>query len=489
MVHNLNRRIREDLARKERSGDRSSSDVDGVSAAEKVTQIGEAVDVEPSKPPQLPDLIDDIVDDDRTTIDVLPPEVLRALLEEDEAHASRPEPRTVPYGEVAEPRTVPYGEVEPAAEPRTVAYGRLSIARPPADVVPIASRRPPEVASVIADLDADEPMTVMQRRPAAAPRAAATAPVAPAPVAPAPVAPAPALAAPAAPAADAPPWRVTAQADELHFAAERRSRIVIGSMASCDWVLDHPAVRAVHCELVYDDGWFLSARAPVRFLELDVQGWTPVASGDVIGIGGAALRLEFARLDDATAAADAPAAAALPAVAAPVPEPVMASAPSAPVAVPAKSAAEDAVFRLPEAEDATAARAPSSSPSSSKRAVLGLLVLAALGGLYFTQRAGRGAPTRTPAAAVAQTEAKALAAAAPVAPRPVVTIAEPALATKAAGGVSALLDGNYRAALVAYRRVAAEGGGEAADIFVRALESRLAAPCRRAGRPIKECIP
>jgi hypothetical protein len=476
MVHNLNRRIREDLARKERSGDRSSSDVDGVSAAEKVTQIGEAVDVEPSKPPELPDLIDDIVDDDRTTIDVLPPEVLRALLEEDEAHASRAEPRTVPYGEVAEPRTVPYGEVEPpAVEPRTVAYGRLSIARPPADVVPIASRRPPEVASVIADLDADEPMSVMQRRPAAAPRATVPA--------------APVAAAPAAPAADAPPWRVTAQADELRFEAERRSRIVIGSMASCDWVLDHPAVRAVHCELVYDDGWFLSARAPVRFLDLDVQGWTPVASGDVIGIGGAALRLEFARLDDATAAADAPAAAALPAVAAPVPEPVPASAPSAPVAVPAQSAAEDAVFRLPEAEDATAARAPSSSPSSSKRAVLGLLVLAALGGLYFTQRAGRAAPRRTPAAAAVQTEAKALAAAAPAAPRAVVTIAEPALATKAAGGVTALLDGNYRAALVAYRRVAADGGGEAADIFVRALESRLAAPCRRAGRPIKECIP
>jgi hypothetical protein len=177
-------------------------------------------------------------------------------------------------------------------------------------------------------------------------------------------------------------------------------------------------------------------------------------------------------------------------VAAPVPEPVPASAPSAPVAVPVKSAAEDAVFRLPEAEDATAARAPSSSSSSSKRAVLGLLVLAALGGLYVTQRAGRSAPKRGPAAAAAAKDANATAVApTPAPPRPVVTLAEPALATRAAGGVAALLDGNYRSALVAYRKVAAEGGGEAADIFVRALESRLAAPCRRAGRPIKECIP
>jgi hypothetical protein len=220
----------------------------------------------------------------------------------------------------------------------------------------------------------------------------------------------------------------------------------------------------------------------VRFLGLDVQGWTPVASGDVIGIGGAALRLEFASLDDANGLVDAPAeemaAAASAPIAAPAPIP-------APVA-DAKSAAEDAVFRLPEAEDATAARVVSPG-SSNKRAVLGIVLLAALGGLYATKRAAKSAPRRPAATAAATTAEPAATPPAPV--RPPVTLAEPALATRAPDGVAALLDGNHRAALLAYRRVAAEGGGEAADIFVRALESRLAAPCRRAGRPTKECMP
>jgi hypothetical protein len=447
MLHNLDRRLRDDLARKERSIARNGPSRIDRRAAEEVTQIGRAIDVGHA-PPDLPDLIDDIEDDVKTTIDVLPAEV-RFAMAEDEPGDLRP--ALAPVGA----RRVGPDDVQ-AGELRTALYRQPTLVRPV------------EVALTIVRDEVDDAPTVIDRLPTVEPSDAADA------------------ADPeAAPALDprAPAWRVTGQADELHFATERRSRIVIGSMRSCDWVLDHPAVRAVHCELVYEDGWFLSARAPVRFLGLDVQGWTPVASGDVIGIGGAALRLEFASLDDANALVDAPAEDE---VVADAPAPIAAPAPiPAPIA-DAKSAAEDAVFRLPEAEDATAARAVSAG-SSNKRAVLGIVLLAALGGLYVTQRSAKSAPRRPAAPAAA---AKAEPAATPPAPvRPPVTLAEPALATRAPDGVAALLDGNHRAALLAYRRVAAEGGGEAADIFVRALESRLAAPCRRAGRPTKECMP
>jgi hypothetical protein len=446
MLHNLDRRLRDDLARKERSIARNGPSRIERRAAEEVTQIGRAIDVGHA-PPELPDLIDDIDDDVKTTIDVLPAEV-RFAMAEDEPGDLRP--ALAPVGA----RRVGPDDVQ-AGELRTALYRQPTLVRPV------------EVALTIVRDEVDDAPTVIDRLPTVEPSDAAD------------------TADPGAtPTLDplAPAWRVTGHADELHFATERRSRIVIGSMPSCDWVLDHPAVRAVHCELVYEDGWFLSARAPVRFLGLDVQGWTPVASGDVIGIGGAALRLEFASLDDANGLVDAPAeemaAAASAPIAAPAPIP-------APVA-DAKSAAEDAVFRLPEAEDATAARVVSPG-SSNKRAVLGIVLLAALGGLYATKRAAKSVPRR-PAATAAATKAEP--AATPPAPvRPPVTLAEPALATRAPDGVAALLDGNHRAALLAYRRVAAEGGGEAADIFVRALESRLAAPCRRAGRPTKECMP
>jgi hypothetical protein len=449
MVHNLNRRIREDLARKERTvaGD-GSSGTDGSPPAERVAPIGRTIDVVRAAP-DLPDLIEGIdLDDDRTTIDVLTPDLLLALEAEDAAEARAAQPQAQPAPVVLARGTDEIGAVEPP----TVAYRHPIIS---------LTRRAANEPSVIADLDDDEPRTVMQRRPTA-PHAVA-APAAPAPV------------------AEGLPWRVTAEAGDLRFEAERRSRIVIGSMPSCDWVIAHPAVRAVHCELVYDDGWVLSARAAVRFLGLDVEGWTPVSSGDVIGVGGVSLRLEFARLDDDSAMV----APSPPPVAAPVEDVVpVAIAPSPSAAIAAKSAAEDAVFRLPEAED-TAAPRVATPASPARRAVLGLVVLAVLGGLYVSQRATRSAPKRGPAAAAPA--ATAPVAAAPA--RPSVTLAEPALATSAREGVNALLDGNYRSALLVYRRVAADKGGETADIFVRALESRLAAPCRRAGRPIKECMP
>lgn len=285
-----------------------------------------------------------------------------------------------------------------------------------------------------------------------------------------------------APLTDGPPWRVTAAAGEHRYTAERRARIVVGSLSTCDWVIDEPGVRPVHCELLFDAGWCLCARAPVRFLGLDVHGWLPVASGDVVELGDVHLQLEFELL---AAPPEQPLAAPRPASR---PDPVTnhVDVPAEPApAAPATPGGDD-LFRLPEAEHTVTAPAPSGKGTAT-RAGLGLVLLALLAAVYLVKvrsKAAKPAP-RANAGAVA---AAAATSPAPPPPLPTATLTDPALARTATEGVAALREHDYQTASEVYRRIVVESGSETAQVFVRALESRRAAPCRRARRPVQECL-